>query len=324
MPKLCIMLLASLFAFKASAQDTTYTYYDSKWEECEKGEHKYYGKTFQIGDSLWGQWDYYKGGAIQMRGSYLEKEKETRSGTFIYFQENGDTNALYDYVDGEREGRFITFHDNGNRKVQTHLTGGKQSGFTSYFHENGEISSKGEFSEGQRVGKWDYYDEDGEFIASEQYVDSFSGPCGYKINLPSDWIHWSYDTYGEVHDGVSYDQLLRKSIYDEDGNKQLFQLDAICLKRASLSEEDVCKNMAKKIDHSRLKKISDYNGMTFKHGDFYTYKKKSESGKKLTVLLFANKQGKQIAQLKFLFQPDVDPEIIAEVFDIVNSLEWED
>ncbi|MBR9860066.1 hypothetical protein GYB22_04840 [bacterium] len=323
MNKLVLFLLLACSSHFVNGQDTTVVYFDSEWNECDKGEHAYYGKTFQINDSLWGQLDFYASGAPQMIGSYEEEEKETRSGEFIYFTEEGDTTGIYGYKKDEKEGRYITFFENGNREIVTRLENGLQNGPTVYYHENGAISSKGEFKKGSRFGKWDYYDVEGEFIASEYFVREYKAPCGYKVEIPERWIMTTFEDYGKVHKGVSLDRLFRKGVYNKKGEAQFFSLDAICLNRPNLSAYDVCRNMASGIDKAKMKTISDYEGMTFKKGEFYTYKKKTDDGKKLVVLLFAHKHGEDIAQLKFSFEPKVEEEVIAEIFEIVNSLDWD-
>ena len=304
------------------AQDTSYTYFDSNWEECDEGSHKYYGKTYKNGDNLWVHADYFKNGQLQMTGSFSDEERKTKQGAFIYFNADGDTTGIYDYVDNKIEGRYIEFFENGKRNIQTSLIDGNQEGYTYYYHTNGQLSSEGLFEAGDRVGEWKYYQKNGDYITSEFFIKEYNAPCGYSLNLPARWIHTTTETYGKVHDGVSLDRIYRKGVKSASGEEQFYALDVICLERRTLTAEDVCNNMARRIDNAKPKAVTEYNGMTCDLGTFYKYKMKGDRGEKLVVLVFAQKKGDQIAQMKFSFEPKTDPEAVKEIFDIVNSLEW--
>ena len=306
-----------------SAQDTTITYFDADWEKCEKGSHTFFGKSFKTSESLWGKLDYYKNGQLQMSGCYKTEEMINRHGEFIFFNENGDTSKISDYVDGEEEGKFIEFYDNGKPSVRTQIINGKQEGKTFYYHKTGELSSEGMFKDGTRVGEWKYYDESGTYISSEHFIQNYLAPCGYKLSIPPGWIHVSKDQYGKVGNGISLDRIFRKNIWTEKGKEQFFALDAIGFNRPDLTANQVCLNMMKG-QKVKYKKIKKYKGLDLDFtGEMYTFTEKQKNGQKLTALLFAQNNGDNIAQLKFLFDAKVDPEVLKEIATIVNSLSWD-
>jgi antitoxin component YwqK of YwqJK toxin-antitoxin module len=314
-------LLLSLSGLDALSQDTTVIYFDQDWEQCEKGEHEFYGKSFKLNDTLWGHLDFYKGGQLQMIGSYLTDSQSVKHGRFTYLEKNGDTSGIYDYERGEREGLFIPFYDNGTREVVTTLINGNQEGPTVYYHSNGELSSHGVFKDDVRVGEWKYYDKRGKYIASEHFIQSYEAPCGYSLTFPAKWIHVSVETYGQTKEGISLDRIYRRSVRSDKGKEQFFALDAICLDREFLSEDDVCKNMMK-LDKARGKKIKSISGLSTNKGTLYRYSMRGDRGQKLQVLLYAEKVGDEIAQLKFSYEKDIDQEVIQEIVSIITSLEW--
>ncbi len=301
------------------AQDTIYTYSDSEWNECAKEDYFYYGKTFKTDNNLWGQLDYFKNGQLQMIGAHETAEQKVKQGLFIYFDENGDTTGIYNYVDNVKEGKYVTFFDNGNRDIETTLADGLQEGLTNYYHENGKLSSTGDFSKGSRIGEWKYYDKSGEYISNEHFIQEYTAPCGYQLKLPARWIHSSKDEYGKTVQGISIDRIFRKGVRDNDSNEQFYALDAICFDERNLTPESVCKNMAK-MEGAKMKKVKSYKKLKFQVDEFYAYTKKGDNGETLQVLLFAEAKGKDIAQLKFTFDRAVDPEALSEMVEIVNSL----
>lgn len=306
------------------SQDTTLTYFNSDWEKCKKGEHTYYGKTFQISDSLWGKIDYFKSGQVQMTGFYKTRQMNKRHGEFVFYKANGDTSKISDFVNGEEEGRFIEFFDNGNINVRTSIINGFQEGKTYYYHKNGVLSSEGMFHKGIRVGEWKYYDNNGKYIASEHFIQNYKSPAAlYKLTIPEGWIHVSKEQYGSVVQGISTDRIFRKSVWSAKGEEQFFSLDAIGFKREDLTADQVCINMAKGAK-VKYKKIKDYRNWGIKFdGVIYRYFQKMDNGKKLEILLFALKQDDRIMQLKFTFNSKVDEKVLKEIKSIVESGKWE-
>ena len=86
--------------------------YDSNWFETEAYEFEY----FRIGqkDSL-GNWhgrieDYYKDGAIQMKGNY---HRGLKDGIFIYYESDSSYISAGRYYSDNKIGKWETFHKNG-------------------------------------------------------------------------------------------------------------------------------------------------------------------------------------------------------------------
>jgi hypothetical protein len=119
-----------LFGYVLQAQDTVYTYLDSKWKKYKQEKANYYRKDYRNKNKSWIVTDYYLDGQLQMSGVYKEKKLKTRNGKFIRYYENGNKESEGRYSDDKREGVWI------------------------FWYENRTIDRKGEYSEGKMIGDY--------------------------------------------------------------------------------------------------------------------------------------------------------------------------
>ncbi len=165
----------------------TKTYYDSAWRETDAVETAPY---FRIGqkDSL-GRWqgkvrDFYRGGAIQMKGYYKDNLKD---GVFLYYSPDSTYEAAGVYKKEYKSGKWEYFYPNGklerkryykDRTYTLHVwdTLGfpmvqEGNGTEIQRHPNGVISLYGAFQEGRRTGLWYGYHPNGAPYFEEYYDD---------------------------------------------------------------------------------------------------------------------------------------------------------
>ncbi|MCA6078433.1 rhomboid family intramembrane serine protease [Fulvivirga sedimenti] len=166
-------------------QDLVRVFYDSAWREIFRREQAVY---YRIGyrDSL-DRWngrveDYYKQGAIQMKGTYTEG---LRDGIFRYYFSDSTYDAVGRYEREYRTGKWEFFHENGepakiyiygdrgylresrDKNGQVQVSDGNGTEITYY--KNGNIKSYTPYKEGLREGRAYGLYPDGKIQFQERY-----------------------------------------------------------------------------------------------------------------------------------------------------------
>ena len=169
----------------ANPQDLVRVFYDSAWREISRREQAVY---YRIGyrDSL-NRWngrveDYYKHGAIQMKGYYSEG---LRDGIFRYYFSDSTYDAVGRYEREYRTGKWEFFHDNGqlsriyiygdrgylqesrDRNGQVQVSNGNGTEITYY--KNGNVKTNTPFREGLQEGRAFGLYPDGKIRYQERY-----------------------------------------------------------------------------------------------------------------------------------------------------------
>ena len=85
------------------------------------------------------------------------------TGKAISYFENGKTESVGSYLNGEKDGNWKYWYETGWDTFESKgsYKGGNRDGFWTYWYPNGEIREDGNFKLQERVGKWTYYNEDG-------------------------------------------------------------------------------------------------------------------------------------------------------------------
>lgn len=163
-------------------------FYDSLWRETDDPvQHVYY--RIGMRDSI-GRWqgpvrDYYRGGKLQMKGSYSDNRKD---GVFIYYSDHDTYQSAGRYKNEIAVGKWEEFHWNGVLKEVTFYDG---RGFTknvwdslgrtqvengmgkvTRWHLNGVVAEEGDYMNGRRNGMWKGFHEDGSPYYEEMYRDN--------------------------------------------------------------------------------------------------------------------------------------------------------
>jgi antitoxin component YwqK of YwqJK toxin-antitoxin module len=61
---------------------------------------------------------YYKSGKVQMKGTTSTRIGITKTGTFLYFYENGKRKSILNYEKDKPIGAYFEFHENGEKKLE--------------------------------------------------------------------------------------------------------------------------------------------------------------------------------------------------------------
>lgn len=177
-------------------------YLDSTWTETSKKNHTYFRivKEYKIKKESYAVTNYYKSGSIQMKGTSKSKDKMIKDGTFTFYYENGNKEAVANYVNGATHGIATQWYENGQKKSESEFIYDKtkrtfKRKFDNYWDENGEQKlingngffedkddrnepSKGEVKNRSKEGTWTGYlikqaysytetFKDGKFISGE-------------------------------------------------------------------------------------------------------------------------------------------------------------
>lgn len=136
--------------------------------------------------------DYYKSGKTAMLGTTSKREKIIKTGTFVYYYENGNKKSITNYKLDKKDGEYFEFYENGNKKEAGEnilddknnksehkinqfwdLNGvQKVSDGNGFFEEQGENESeKGEIKNGFKDGIWEGSFNKLKFSYKETYKD---------------------------------------------------------------------------------------------------------------------------------------------------------
>jgi antitoxin component YwqK of YwqJK toxin-antitoxin module len=207
-----LFLIPTIF-YSQNSNDKT-IYLDSTWNETASENYKYFRiiKDYYSDKELYVIKDYYKSGVLQMEGTSMTKDANSKEGGFIFYYENGNKKAVTNYIKSRPNGKNFEWYENGNKKlegeyiedektfvgelkifqfwnskdVQTVVNGnGDYEETSEYFYASGKIK------EGFKDGLWEGYDKKIGYKFSENYenqklisgvsVDSNKVSRNYKV-----------------------------------------------------------------------------------------------------------------------------------------------
>lgn len=161
-------------------------FYNEDWEEIPEPPFAFY----RIGtrDSI-GRWqgkleDYYANGDVQMKGSYLDNE---RNGIFIYYSDHKTYSSAGRYNKDRNIGKWEMYHSNGRLQSEVYYTNryflknlwdstGHQLVKDGYgrvveHYSNGTIAIEGEYRDGYKEGYWYGLHKNGTIYYEENYFN---------------------------------------------------------------------------------------------------------------------------------------------------------
>ncbi len=185
---------------------------DSTETEIHNNNYKYYRviKDYKSKKDIYTVNEYYKSGAVRMKGTTSSGEKLIKEGLFIYYYENGNRKTVCMFNKNDVVGKRYNFYQNGNKKEEgEHIwdTKNKTShyivqqhwdsiGTQKVFDGNGELEnigkktfSKGKIKNGYRDGVWTGYDKQIGYTFTETYENTklVSG-----VSIDADGISHNY------------------------------------------------------------------------------------------------------------------------------------
>lgn len=119
-----LLLLLPTLLFSQTSNDEA-TYLDSLHNIGTEQNYKYIRivKDYKILDKEQYQVnDYYKSGKMEMAGATATRIYLTRTGTFVYFYENGNRKSITNYKLDKPYGFYYEFYENGNKRLEGEWT----------------------------------------------------------------------------------------------------------------------------------------------------------------------------------------------------------
>ena len=153
-------MLHNEFYFKDDLSHGTQRIYDNVGRIVNLNSH-YLGKLDGV------QIVYYPSGNKQEEMNF---KMNVKHGPSVWYYQNEDTAAYYDYVDGNIHGKVKSYYEGAHIKsIATYQENKQQGAYVSY-HENGAIREKGMYVYDKREGKFYIYDENGKLLKKETYI----------------------------------------------------------------------------------------------------------------------------------------------------------
>ncbi len=132
-------------------------YYDSAWYPVPQADGLYYRLINKTSDNKWTVTDYYKNGALQMKGTALIVYPLVRSGLFNYYYNNGKKQSEANYDENKFLDKSTGWYPDGTIRYQYNYKDGYYDGKWTYYHPNGKIANVGLYSQGRAIGTWYHY-----------------------------------------------------------------------------------------------------------------------------------------------------------------------
>lgn len=162
---LMLALTMSIFAQKK-------LYFDKDWKKTKEKSAKYYriitpkGSLFQVEDF------YKETDKPQMSGTYSTKKllDNERTGSFVYYYNNGKKSREGDYLRGKQTGKWKNYYKNGELKSEGEYVMGEADGLWVYTHKNGKPKSKINYIDGSKNGNVIFYYDNGDIEEEYNYI----------------------------------------------------------------------------------------------------------------------------------------------------------
>jgi len=139
---------------------------DGFWFKYRKNGNKEYEKNYKEGDLVGKSIEYFNNGNVDMVSNYnshgwLEGDYKR------YHLEGGIwVDGEYDYL-GKRTGTWLYYNEEGKLTGLSSYFDGELNGYYEEYTSEGRIREKGHFEKNRKVGVWFYYDTYGKFLRKE-------------------------------------------------------------------------------------------------------------------------------------------------------------
>lgn len=165
-----------------NAQDFVDTvYFDQDWKQSQPDAASYYRiiKTTSDGSYLFTVEDYFLSGQIQMTGTFRSIRPDYKTGTFIYWYENGNKQAECEYENNELNGQYLEWYENGRQKSIQYFYQGKLNGTYQSWKDDGIPKLNIQYLDGKKHGYFISYYPNGKPVRKDLYEnDEFiEGKC---------------------------------------------------------------------------------------------------------------------------------------------------
>lgn len=154
------LVIILLTALTATSQDTTYTFFDSDWQETPMEDYAYYRKVYKAGKNKWAVLDYYRNGNLQMTGLYNSKRLYKKNGIFTYYYKNGLKKTEYTYVLENKEGPCQGWFKDGTKDFTGFYSNNKMNGEWLWYFNNGPMSAQESYINDSLI-TYSFWNEDG-------------------------------------------------------------------------------------------------------------------------------------------------------------------
>lgn len=169
MNRLFIILLLSVFALSDVYGQRDTIWFNSNWLVTEKSNASFYRMSPELIKNGYLFKDYYKSGALQMKGVSLSATEEVYHGTMLWYFENGNVFQVVNYNKGALDGKRTVYFNNGSVKNNRFYDNGTINGPWESYYMNGMIKERGHYSMGEKHGIWTYYNQEGEMTERGEF-----------------------------------------------------------------------------------------------------------------------------------------------------------
>ncbi len=179
--RLALLFNILLFVVSGIHANPDTVYFNAKWEQTIPENARYYRLiTFDTtGKPIFHVKDYYISGKQQMEGDYRSINPDHKTGTFIYWYENGQKKLICNYFNNVLSGDFIEWYDNGNLKSQRFLKYGIIDGIEKQWSPDGLLKKLVTYKNGLKHGKFVTFYDNGRPIRKDIYKNDIliKGKC---------------------------------------------------------------------------------------------------------------------------------------------------
>jgi antitoxin component YwqK of YwqJK toxin-antitoxin module len=151
---------------------------DGFWFKYRKNGNKEYEKNYKQGELLGKSIEYFNNGNVDMISNY--NNNGILEGDYKRYHLEGGiwVDGEYDYL-GKRTGTWLYYNEQGKLTGLSSYVSNELNGYYEEYTSEGRLREKGYFEKNRKVGVWFYYDTYGKFLRKE-----YEGPRSstFKVN----------------------------------------------------------------------------------------------------------------------------------------------
>lgn len=154
---LALLLGGTMNGTAQSTNDTVW--YNAAWKACGRDTASYFRAGTVFRNGLYYVTDRYRGGQIQMTGTFIKINPEVREGLFLFYDSTGHVHEKDFYVQGKLQGE-LTFYFTGTKTLKTRYNykDGKLEGIAHFYDSLGYLKENVHFKQGKPDGEaWIYF-----------------------------------------------------------------------------------------------------------------------------------------------------------------------
>jgi antitoxin component YwqK of YwqJK toxin-antitoxin module len=150
-------------------------YFNRNWQQCALGDSALYYRLplVKMADNRYVVKDYFlSNNQVQMKGAFTDSVSEIKSGSFIYYHENGNISSAGNYYEDKKTGAWKNYYQSGVLNNEGDFVDGHGDGIWRYYYDTTQtLMGTGSYTLSKKSGLWKFYYKSGNLSYEGTVVD---------------------------------------------------------------------------------------------------------------------------------------------------------